>query len=124
MTGFITVEPARERRGLFAVWCLEQVPPIQTSSMSGFDVPVDLYPSVPYELLDGAYVDGFLYNSPMPQPVPEADPETAVFTTSARQVDPEPVAEADPEPRPKTPPRKRAPGKPRTSSRRATDGAP
>jgi hypothetical protein len=69
MTEFITVEPAHEQRGPFAVWAISQTPPLQTSSSTGFDVPVDLYPTVPVELLAGAYVDGYRYDVASPQPV-------------------------------------------------------
>lgn len=69
MTDFVTVEPAHEMRPEFALWALAQSPPIMTSSASGFDVPVNLYPSIPGKLLNGAYVDGYHYNRPSPQPV-------------------------------------------------------
>lgn len=68
MTEFVTVEPAYASRPMFALWCLAQDPQIMTSSATGFDVPIDLYPSVPPELLYGAHVDGFLYDRPAPQP--------------------------------------------------------
>lgn len=68
MTEFVTVEPAHERRAEFALWCLSQTPQIMTSSASGFDVPMDLYPSIPEKLLNGAYVDGYHYDRPSPQP--------------------------------------------------------
>lgn len=69
MTEFIHIEPARERRPDFAVWVLTQDPqPVTTST--GFNVAIDLYPSIPERLLNGAFVDGFHYNRPHPQPVP------------------------------------------------------
>lgn len=68
MTDFVTVEPAHEQRPEFALWALAQSPPLNTSSASGFDVPVSLYPSIPEKLLNGAYVDGYHYNRPSPQP--------------------------------------------------------
>lgn len=68
MTDFIYVEPAHAQRPAFALWCLSQTPKIMTSSATGFDVPLDLYPTIPTELLDGAYVDGYLYNRPEPRP--------------------------------------------------------
>lgn len=58
---YVYIEPAREHRRAFARWCLEQTPKIQAASATGSNVPVDLYPSVPLDLLDGAYVDGFRY---------------------------------------------------------------
>lgn len=73
MTEFLHIEPSRDRRSAFALWCLAQDPVIQTSSASGFDVPVSLYPTVPTELLEGGYVDGYLYGgAAAPQPVPQA----------------------------------------------------
>lgn len=60
----VHIEAARQHRVGFAKWCLAQDPRIETASATGSDVPVDLYPSVPVELLEGAYVDGFLYNRP------------------------------------------------------------
>lgn len=58
---YIYIEPAREHRRAFARWCLDQTPKIQAASATGSNVPVDLYPSVPLDLLNGAYVDGFRY---------------------------------------------------------------
>lgn len=63
MTEFLHVEPDPGLRPRFALWCLAQDPNWRTSSASGFDVPADLYPSVPAELLEGAYVDGFRVGS-------------------------------------------------------------
>lgn len=64
----VFIEPSEGNRRGFARWCLAQVPPIQTAGSTGSLVPLDLYPSVPPELLDGAYVDGFPYGGPgMPQ---------------------------------------------------------
>lgn len=60
----IMIEAAGPHRPAFAAWCLAQDPPIQTASATGFLVPVDLYPSVPPEVLEGAYVDGYLYGGP------------------------------------------------------------
>lgn len=59
MSDPIMIEPASSQRPTFAAWCLSQDPPIQTASASGWLVPIDLYPSVPAELLEGAYADGF-----------------------------------------------------------------
>lgn len=69
MTDLIQVEPGAAQRGLFAQWCLKQSPPIQTSGHATFDVPLDLYPVIPSELLEGAVVDGFRLDVQMPQPV-------------------------------------------------------
>lgn len=63
----IMIEPDGPHRPAFAAWCLAQDPPVQTASSTGFLVPVDLYPSVPSELLEGAYIDGYPYGGP---PVP------------------------------------------------------
>lgn len=72
----VHIVPAPEHRRDFARWCLAQNPRIETASANGSDVPIDLYPSVPVELLEGAYVDGFQHGgSGSPQPVagvPEA----------------------------------------------------
>lgn len=68
---YIYIEPAREHRRAFARWCLDQTPKIQVASATGSNVPVDLYPSVPLELLEGAYVDGYRYvGTPAPAPAP------------------------------------------------------
>lgn len=74
MTDFITVEPARDLAGNFAAWCIKQDPNILTVSGGGFLVSLDLYPDIPPALLEGAYVDGFPYNRPAPQPVPAKAP--------------------------------------------------
>ena len=65
---FVHIEPSQERRRLFALWCLEQDPPIQTASASGFDVPLSLYPDIPAEVLEGAYVDGYRLDRVSSQP--------------------------------------------------------
>lgn len=70
MNEFIHVEPAHEQRPAFAAWGLSQTPPLQTASATGWDVPIDLYPSVPSELLVGGYVDGFRYDRAAKQPEP------------------------------------------------------
>lgn len=68
---YIYIEPAREHRRAFARWCLDQTPKIQVASATGSNVPVDLYPSVPLALLEGAYVDGYRYvGTPAPAPAP------------------------------------------------------
>lgn len=76
MTEHIHIEPGHEQRPAFAAWGLAQDPPIQTASASGWDVPVALYPAVPAELLEGAYVDGYQYGKPTVQPKPDEAPET------------------------------------------------
>lgn len=65
----IHVEPSWDRRAAFARWCLAQTPQLNTTSSTGWNIPVDLYATIPPELLEDAYVDGFLYNRPAPQPV-------------------------------------------------------
>lgn len=73
MSDTVHIEPGHRHRAAFAAWGLVQVPPIGTASASGWDVPLDLYPSVPTELLEGGYVDGFPYGGPdVPQPTPQA----------------------------------------------------
>lgn len=73
MTHTIHVEPAHANRQAFAKWALSQDPKIQTASATGSDVPVDLYPAIPAELLEGAYVDGYLYRGADPVPAVRAD---------------------------------------------------
>lgn len=55
------VEPAAEKRPAFALWCISQTPSIQTASATGYDIPVPLFQVMPTELLEDAYVDGFLF---------------------------------------------------------------
>ena len=52
MSDFIHIEPAHEKRRDFARWALAQTPKLQTSSSTGTDVPIDIYPDVPPELLE------------------------------------------------------------------------
>lgn len=74
-TAYVHVEPGHAQRPAFASWGLSQDPPLQTASASGWDVPVELYPSVPPELLEGAYVDGYAVQGVVaPEEVP-APPE-------------------------------------------------
>lgn len=73
VTHFVHVEPADGNRRDFARWCLDQDPKIMTASSSGSDVPVDLYPSIPVALLEGAYVDGYLYRGADPVPAVRPD---------------------------------------------------
>ena len=63
MSELILIEPDGPHRPAFAAWGLAQDPPLQTATASGWLVPVDLYASVPAEVLEGAYVDGFLVGS-------------------------------------------------------------
>lgn len=79
MTDQILIEPDWPHRPAFASWGLAQDPPIQTATATGWLVPVDLYSSVPAELLDGAYVDGFLLAQTWVQDTlfTESEPETA-----------------------------------------------
>lgn len=88
----IMIEPAGPNRPAFAAWGLAQDPPIQTATASGWLVPVELYPAVPVELLDGAYVDGFLYDRPEPPTVlprgsetPTEAPEAGPLTVPIRK---------------------------------------
>lgn len=83
MTDFIHIEPAHERRREFARWCLEQTPRIETASATGSDVPLDLYPSVPPELLEGAYVDGYL----VPPSAPVKDPATVLVEEYLQKIE-------------------------------------
>lgn len=73
MTDVVHIEPADDQRRAFARWALSQTPKLQTSSSTGTDVPVDLYPSVPAELLEGAFVDGFRYGAEDVRQVPAGD---------------------------------------------------
>lgn len=90
MTDTVYIEPAHEHRPAFAAWGLAQTPPLQTASAQGWDVPLDLYPEVPPELLDGAFVDGYRYAVPMAQPValaaeaPQEAPPQRKRTTSRK----------------------------------------
>lgn len=99
----VHIEPGREMRPHFALWCLAQEPPMQTASATGFDVPLDLYPSVPPELLAGAYVDGFLYGR---ESAPLRTPE-AVTPAVVPEAFEAPLAAPVAEPLPRRP-RKRA----------------
>lgn len=110
MSDFIHIEPAHEKRRDFARWALAQTPKLQTSSSTGTDVPIDIYPDVPPELLEGGFVDGFPYDRP--------DAPQAATTQTAKAT----VASADPDagkaPQKATQtvarkPRKRAPRRPR-----------
>ena len=73
MTTHVYIEPADEQRRPFARWCLDQSPRIETASATGSNVPVELYPEVPVELLEGAYVDGYLFRSIDPVPAVRPD---------------------------------------------------
>lgn len=63
---------------------------MQTASERGWDIPLDLYPLVPAELLEGAVVDGYLYNTPTVQPDPVTTPEPAPKQADAETVTPSP----------------------------------
>ncbi|ATN93709.1 hypothetical protein SEA_ABT2GRADUATEX2_16 [Streptomyces phage Abt2graduatex2] len=113
MGHFVHIEPADDQRRAFARWALAQTPKLQTSSSTGTNVPVDLYPDVPPELLEGAYVDGFRYGGQAaPQPDPVAAPKVPAGPTSTGTAS-APQAAAD-APAPK--PRKRSPRKPRKTA--------
>lgn len=75
MTEYVHVEPGYAQRPAFASWGLSQDPPLQTASASGWDVPVELYPSVPPELLEGAYVDGYAVQGAVAREEAPAPPE-------------------------------------------------
>jgi len=109
MTDFVHIEPADDQRRAFARWALSQTPKLQTSSSTGTDVPVDLYPDVPVELLEGAFVDGYRYGGPAaPQPdsgtTPAPEPTTAARASQAASSGPA------------RKPRKRAARKPRKAA--------
>lgn len=72
MTQLIHVEPAPELRARFARWGLDMFDHLATTS-TGFSVPVDAYPSIPKALLEGAYVDGYLYRGADPVPAVRPD---------------------------------------------------
>lgn len=72
MTHFVHVEPAPEHRARFARWGLDTLGNIDTTS-TGFSVPVAAYPDIPVTLLEGAYVDGYLYRGADPVPAVRAD---------------------------------------------------
>lgn len=95
MNDMIMIEPAGDRRPAFAVWGLAQDPKIQTASASGWLVPVGLYPSVPPELLEGAYVDGFLYDRPVnPTRAESAERISAALDIPAEVLAPAPTDNA------------------------------
>lgn len=75
VTTFVHIEPGEGQRQGFARWCLAQEPRIETASATGSDVPLDLYPTIPSELLEGAYVDGYPYGQPQPQPKADEQPD-------------------------------------------------
>ncbi len=69
----VLVEPADEHRQGFARWCLAQNPRIMTASTTGSEVPVSLFPSIPDELLQGAYIDGHMFRPVVEGKEPEGD---------------------------------------------------
>lgn len=100
MTDQIHIEPDGPQRPAFAAWGLAQDPPLQTATASGWDIPIGLYPDVPPELLEGAYVDGFLYGRPdAPQPVARVEVPTEVVGPVTPPSKPQMT---DPRPRPLT----------------------
>lgn len=98
MTYLVLVEPADEQRGDFARWCIAQDPEIQTASHRGFNVPADLFASLPEALLVGAYIDGHLYRHVVDQAAPAdvvpvvdgAQPEAVPLTEIRLPVKPAP----------------------------------
>lgn len=114
MSEFLTIEPAAELRGAFAVWALSRDPGVQTVGTHGFLIPLDRYPDVPEALLEGAYVDGYLHDRP--EPVRAAAPKPVPVARSVQPLKAEMAAETR-DPVVKTPrkrvPRKRAPRKPK-----------
>lgn len=84
------IEADGPHRPAFARWCLAQDPPIQTASATGFLVPLDLYPSVPPELLEGAYIDGYPYGGAQSMAGTPADAGGPVTGAG----DPEPLGSA------------------------------
>ncbi|AKA61683.1 hypothetical protein SEA_YDN12_16 [Streptomyces phage YDN12] len=113
MSDFVHIEPADAQRRAFARWALSQTPKLQTSSSTGTDVPVALYPDVPPELLEGAYVDGFRYGGPSS---PQADPVASLTgpkVPASTETGNGPQAATD-APAKKT--RKRAPRRPRKTA--------
>ncbi|MEU6628461.1 C2H2-type zinc finger protein [Streptomyces parvus] len=61
----IEVQPAPEQRRAFARYAVLQKPKWRTVSPTSFNVPADLFPAVPEELLIGSVVDGHRYVSPV-----------------------------------------------------------
>lgn len=113
MSDFVHIEPADNQRRAFARWALSQTPKLQTSSSTGTDVPLDLYPDVPPELLEGAFVDGFRYGGPeAPQRGGGAPPKAAAAPASAEDGNGRQTASSGPEHKP----RKRTPRKPRKTA--------
>lgn len=113
MTSFVHVEPADDQRRAFARWALSQTPKLQTSSSTGTDVPVDLYPEVPPELLEGAFVDGYRYGGPA---APQPGAEEAVKAAAAPASDSDGNGPQAASSGPARKPRKRAPRKPRKTA--------
>lgn len=87
MDTHIHVEPAAELRPRFALWTLSAPEKIDTTS-TGFSVPLAMYPGIPAELLEGAYIDGYPMRRAEPakvEPVkPEPEPEAATTTPRKR----------------------------------------
>ncbi|QBZ73502.1 hypothetical protein SEA_MISCHIEF19_17 [Streptomyces phage Mischief19] len=85
VTEHVYIEPAEDNRRQFARWCLDQTPRIETASATGSNVPVDLYPEVPATLLEGAYVDGYLYRKIDPVPAVRPDGSTPPAKNTRRR---------------------------------------
>jgi hypothetical protein len=86
----INVQPADDKRRDFARWAVAQVPKVQTSSAVTSAVPVDLFTSIPEELLVGALIDG----TPYRHVVEDKEPEGAGYSDGPVTVDvPDVVAE-------------------------------
>lgn len=114
MSDFVHIEPADEQRRAFARWALAQTPKLQTSSSTGTDVPLDLYPEVPPELLEGAFVDGFRYGGQdVPQPPAVTAPKAPAAPASTGAAKGTQATAGGPEKKP----RKRAPRRPRKATR-------
>ena len=91
MTESVNIEPAPVQRSAFAMWCLAQDPQLSFTGPDAADVPLDLYPTVPTDLLIGAYVDGYAYRHVIEGFVPDGTgykPEVPVQDGAQ----PEPVA--------------------------------
>lgn len=88
----VTVEPTQALAAHLAVWLLSRDPNVQTVSAGGFLVALDLYADVPSDLLEGAYVDGFLYRHVIDGMVPDGKGYKLADVPVQDGVQPEPVA--------------------------------
>ncbi|MFZ3595041.1 C2H2-type zinc finger protein [Streptomyces sp. BH104] len=64
MTDMVYVEPAPEGRIELARWAVAQTPKVGTAGPNTFEIPAQLFSSVPEPALIGATVDGHRYVSP------------------------------------------------------------